>query len=212
MQIGKYGFAAVLACGFFSGSAFAVNLPSVLSTQVITSPVKGDRAGEGLGVLDVTGIPSLDTLGSPNNRVVFLWIGVGNFVTGIGWNVVLQTVAPASRLSDIKMLVTNTSFQPVPNLAISPGAADRFPGGPTTYSHEITKLADVGFANVWAGADGLIRLEFWDSPDHALGQPDGAWLSGSMYFQTLNPIPDIPGSGAPCLVIVASLALRKRTR
>jgi hypothetical protein len=212
MQIGKYGFAAVLACAFFSGSAFAVNLPSVLSTQVITSPVEGDRAGEGLAVLDVTGIPSMDTLGSPNNRVVYLWVGPFNFVTGMGWDVVLQTVAPESRRSDIKMLITNTAFLPLPNFGISPGFADRTPGGPTAYSNNIDKFADLSLPDVWAQSDGLIRLEFFDTPDHAAGLIDGLWVSGNIYFQTLNPIPDIPASGASCLLTFACIALRRRAR
>lgn len=185
---------------------------SVLSSLPITSPA-GERTGEDIAMLDVTGIPSMDTLGSPNNRIVYLWVGEFNFVTGVGWDVALQTTAPGSRRSDISLLMTNTAMQPVPNFGIAPGIQDRTPGGPTQYSSNgIRKFADSNLPNILALSDGLIRLEFWDTPDHLIGQPDGLWVSGSLHFQTMFPIPPIVAPGAINLLGVGAIVFWKRSR
>lgn len=55
-----------------------------------------ERTGANIATLDVSGIPSMDGLGSANNRIEFLWIGPGNAVNGIGWDVVLETILPSS--------------------------------------------------------------------------------------------------------------------
>jgi hypothetical protein len=197
---------------FAGGAASAgVRTESVLASQVVTEPAASERVGAGLAVIDVTGIPSMDGLGSPNNVVIFLWIGPFNSVTGIGWDVVLQTVIPNSRRRDLTMWVrdsTNTQFT---GFGIQPGSADPTPGGPTPYSSDgITKLVEFNIPPVQALADGLIRLEFSDSPDNAPGEADGLWVSGTVSLQTLFPIPTPASVTLGLLLGLRIVGLRQR--
>lgn len=200
-------FGVATTCLSVVGFSAEVASGSVFDSLTITQPTGGERDGADIAIVDVTGIPSMDGLGSPNNIVIFLWIGPLNSVTGIGYDVVLQTVDPSSRRRDISMLITNTAFQPVPNFGFAPGFADPTPGGPTAYSRPLTKFASLGRPDVLAGLDGLIRLEFFDTPDHAPGAPDGLWVSGSFTFQTLNPIP-APFTAVP-LALTGALIFRR---
>lgn len=210
LQTRTIGAAAICFAG---GAASAgVRSESVLASQVVTEPAASERVGAGLAVIDVTGIPSMDGLGSPNNVVIFLWIGPFNSVTGIGWDVVLQTVIPNSRRRDLSMFVrdsTNTQFT---GFGIQPGSPDPTPGGPTPYSSDgILKLENYNIPHVQALADGLIRLEFFDAPDNAPGEADGLWVSGAVSLQTLLPIPT-PLSTTLGLLAISRLGCLQRRR
>lgn len=191
---------------------------SVLSSQVLTEPVGGvavggERAGAGLAVLDVAGIPSVDGANSPNNVVIFLWIGPFNYVTGSGWDVVLQTLVPESRLRDVLLVVRDTNNGEFSGFGIQPGSADPVPGGPTAYSSGgIRKLANYNIPNVQALADGLIRLEFVETRDNAPGQTDALWVSGTVSLQTAFAIPNPVSPGAATLFALAGVATLTRTR
>jgi hypothetical protein len=183
---------------------------SLLDSEAITSPTSDERTGADVAVLDVTGILSMDRHFSATNTVVFLWVGPFNEVNGIGWDVVLMTLVPGSLRSDIRMLITNTALQPVPNFGFAPGSVDRTPGGPTQYIREMSKFSNTGLPNVQALADGLIRLEFFDTPDEAPGEPDGLWVSGTIMFQTVNPIPAPQGASVLLAVMSAKVSRRRR--
>lgn len=194
--------------------AAAAGQPSVVTSIPITAAA-GERTGAGLATIDVTGIPSMDGRGSPNNTVLFMWVGGGNYVNGIGWDVVLQTIAPNSRRRDMSLLLTDTLNLPFTGWGIQPGAADPTPGGPTGYASDgILKVADYGIPPLRAAGDGYIRLEFHESPDHAPGQVDGLWVSGTVSFQTLYPIPPIvsPAAGASFALVGLMLNARRRSR
>lgn len=154
----------------------------------------GERNGADIATLDVAGIPSMDGLGSPNNIVVNLWVGPHNEVTGIGWDVVLQTVAPNSWLTTISALISNSSGAYIGALVVTPGSGHFNPGGPTPFSSdpEIIKLVPNGLGPVVALSDGYIRVEFFEDFDDVPGEVDGRWISGDVRFQTSFPIPPIP--------------------
>ncbi|MBL8745442.1 MAG: hypothetical protein JNK58_03705 [Phycisphaerae bacterium] len=204
---------AILAAAGSCAGVQAASIASVLPTQAITEPASDERVGAGLATVDVTGIPSWDALGSPNNVVRYLWVGPFNEVNGVGLDVVLQTVTPTSWRSEIKIRVTNAGG--VGSINLTPGGGDNSPGGPTHYSTngQILKLANYGIPNTVALADGYIRLEFYDSYDDAPGEIDGLWVSGTVQFQTHFAIPPVPATGTSGLLAIAGIAiLRRRPR
>ncbi len=217
MRHGLWNGAACLAAAGMPVTAWAAR-ESVLSPQVLTDSVGGiasggERVGAGLAVLDVTGIPSMDGPGSPNNVVIFLWIGPFNYVNGLGWDVVLQTLVPGSRRDDIAMTIRDTNNDEFSGLLFIPGAADPAPGGPTAYSSDgILKLANYNIPNVRALADGLIRLEFAEGFEDAPGAADALWVSGAVSFQTVFAIPNPVSPGPASLFALAGVAALRRTR
>ncbi len=168
-------------------AANAAAVDSVLSTQVITEPVGGERVTN-IATVDVTGIPSIDRIGSPLNAVLFVWIGAGNEITGVGWDVVLQTVAPDSWRDDMRISVTNSANDPSTGFGFRPGSGDG-PGGPTSYSSGGIRSVPSSFPIVRARFDGLIRLEFAENYEDAPGEIDGLWVSGEVLLQTRFAIP-----------------------
>lgn len=208
---------AILIAMSGSISSAASPTASVLSDAAavpITSPAGGERVGAGLVTIDVTGIPSMDGPGSPNNLVMFLWVGPHNFVTGIGWDVVLQTLVPGSRRRDITLVVRDTDNGAFTGFGIQPGTVDPTPGGPTPYSSDgIRKLANSGIPNLESLDNGLIRLEFVEGRDDAPGVADALWISGSISIQTAFEIPPIVSPGAfGVFAVTGGMCLRRRQR
>lgn len=201
---------AVAGWSIHALAGIAIARDSLLASQVISDPASGERTGLGLVTLDVTGIASMDRLRSPNNVVVFLWVGPYNVVNGGGFDVYLQTVAPGSRLSDISVAVTNSAFE-LPAFGFSPGALESVPGGPNHYMREVGDLPP-NLPSVQVLADGLVRLEFFDGFDEAPGAPDGLWVSGTVTLQTAFPIPQPVSPGVVGVFGIAGLAAMKRHR
>ncbi|MBL8745531.1 MAG: hypothetical protein JNK58_04150 [Phycisphaerae bacterium] len=151
----------------------------------------------------------MDYNSSLNNFVMYLQVGAGNGVTGIGWDVVLQTLHPSSLISDIRVQITDSTG--LGGFGLVPGLADQSPGGPSSYDSDgqILKLADYSIPHVIAMGDGLIRLEFFDNYDDAVGVADGQWVSGSLFLQTYVPIPN---TSAVSLLAIAGIAGLGRRR
>lgn len=205
----RYLIIACAAVWLAGACGMCAQAQGVLDEITLTEPAGTDRAGEGLAVVDVTGILSMDRHRSSTNVVILLWVGPHNTVNGIGWDVVLETLIPGSFYSDTGVLITNTALQPVPNFGFKPGGAFNESGGPRPFAREMFKFADLDLPGVQALADGLIRLEFFDTPDQMAGQPDGRWVSGTLTFQTINPIPEPVSAGLLALYSLAVLPTRR---
>lgn len=185
--------------------------PSVHSTLTLTEPTDVERVGAGLTTIDVAGIPSMDLPGSPFNTVVFLWIGPFNSVNGIGWDVVLETLVAGSRRRDIAMLVRDTNNNEFSGFIIRPGFEDPTPGGPTDYSSGgIIKFADYDIPPLQALADGLIRIEFAEGREDAIGAADAIWRSGSVRFQLTFEVPTPVSPSVAGLFGMAGIACLSR--
>ncbi|MBL8745045.1 MAG: hypothetical protein JNK58_01675 [Phycisphaerae bacterium] len=182
------------------------------ASDSITSPAFTDRTGYVDVVMDVAGTLSMDALGSANNQIAYFWIGAGNSLNGIGWDVTLQTIHPASRRSDIRVHITNSAGVLGTGFLLAPGILDQSPGGPTNYSSDgqILKLADYNIPSIFALEDGLIRLEFVDLIDESPGSADGLWVNGLLFMQTGAAVPAAPGSFG--LIVFACVASLRRAR
>lgn len=189
----------------------AARAESALDSQIITAATGSERTGADIAVVDVTGIPSMDRLRSPNNVVLFIWVGPFNVVNGFGFDVVLQTLVPGSRLSDIGVAFTNTLGLPGPSFGITPASGVDSPGGPSHFSAPVHDLSPI-FNTVPALADGLIRVEFFDAPNEAEGQADAIWISGAISLQTRNPIPDVVPPSTAWVVFVVGIGALRRNR
>lgn len=200
---------SAVAVFLVAGSAFAAksHWDDVLSAGpgAFGPIVATERSGTVLSV-DVTETVSVDGIGDTDNAVKFLNIGAGNTVNGIGWDVDLIAFAPSWR-SEIAVFITDSSGTGGFNLR--PGADDDSPGGPTTYTSDgrILKLANYQIPDVVALADGLIRLEFYETYDDANGQTDGLWNSGDLFLQV---IPTPASAGLLGLAGIGMLGRKRR--
>lgn len=182
------------------------------SSAAITEPARGGLPPY-FATVDVTGIPSEGALGSGSTTVLSVWVGPSNIVIGVGWDVTIQSIWPTSWLADIGVLVTNSANEPFTGFGLTPGGDDGFPGGPTMYSSNgLQSLDNFGIPPLQVLSDGFIRLEFFELYVDAPGEVEGVWEGGDLYFQTVNPIPDVVSPGSGCIVIAQGLFLIRRRR
>lgn len=186
---------------------------SILSSATLTQPAAGGLPPY-FATVDVTGTPSAGALGSVHTTVMSIWVGPSNTVIGVGWDVTLRSVRPTSWISDIAMFVGNSANVPFDGFFITPGGADGFPAGPTMYSSGgLLPWHVLGVPQVQALADGMIRLEFFETFIDAPGEVEGSWDSGEFFLQTDSPIPPIPAPGAPMFAystIILFLSVRRQ--
>jgi hypothetical protein len=206
----KTSTASAAAVFFAAGSAFAAKTNTSFDDLLKAGPGAfgptgySERSGTVLSV-DVTETPSNDGLGDGDNIVRFINVGAGMVINGIGWDVSLSAIAPSWR-SELTVLVSDSTGTGGFNL--TPGAADDTPGGPTTYTSDgrILKLANYQIPDVIALADGLIRLEFYESYDDVANQTDGFWNSGELFLQV------VPTPASAGLLGLAGIGLLGRKR
>ncbi len=157
----------------FAGPMALTAVPSVFDAQRATIVVE----------FDVAGIQSVNALGDAGNAIRTLNIGAGSEVTGIGWNVSLNAIAP-SYLSEMAVTFGDSTTYFVnltPGNAPNPGTASYSSGG-------IVDLVGLGF-NFAVGSDGLLNMQFFESFDDGPGV-DGEWVSGSLSLQIAQVVPE----------------------
>jgi len=152
-------------------------------------------------VVDVTGIQSYGKLGDPLNTVLLVNVGAYSTINRFSYNVNLT--------ADFEgylryMAVAFSPSDQVGQLYFTPGARS-LDDGPKTFSGDIS-LADLGFS-IPIGADGILRLEFYQSVDFHLGV-DGSWNFGNITFfdDRVAPVAPVP-EPASFLLIGAGLAV-----
>jgi len=178
-------------------------------------------------VIDMTGIESWDLLDDADNIIVDVNIGQGNAVTGISWDVGIATVG-MSWLSEATFLISNSSGSADPNaIGVNPGAGEDASGDMQFSSGGVVDFATNGLPNIAAGADGIIRLQFFESFDDNLDAIDANWSNavspvvaaglGITVGQVLPPVPQVPtlslfGMLALALVLALGTALVLRRK
>ena len=118
--------------------------------------------------------------GSVNNVVNIYNIGSGSLITGIAYNVNVTSYNP-SWVSEIALFFGNSAR--TNGLIFTPGFGDEFSGN-ATYAGTVNLVA-LGL-NTVVGADGLLRLEYFEEFNDFAGAADGIWNSGTITF-TYSP-------------------------
>lgn len=150
-------------------------------------------------------LESWDALGSPNNSVLSLNIGAGNTITGIGWDVEVETVG-ASWLSEPVFRFADSTGADA-GLFLTVGAGNDAPGTMMFSSGGVLDLSDNGIPNITL-ADGILQIELFEGYDDVPGAVD-AFLTGSLTLGLLN---EIPAPGAAALFGLGGLAAARRRR
>lgn len=155
-------------------------------------------------MIDISNRASWDLIDDPDNVVFTVPLAPGARVIGIGYDVTLETVG-FSYLSDATILAEATDFSG--GVFVTPGVEDNFPSlftGPQDYTTDglIDLVAlDLDFT---VAADGLLRVQFYETFDDAEDEIDANWLADSTL--TVQWVPE-PG---PCGGLLLGLLLLRR--
>ena len=149
-------------------SKLLVSLSLLACTSVVAAPL----------VVNVAGVESYGEIGDTGNTVLTFNVGAFATITSIAYNVNLTAFSP-SYLSEIGLYFGDTDQST--GVFFTPGFADDATGT-GTYA-DSANLVDFGLA-FQVGADGLLRLEFFEDFDDASVSPDGIWNFGTITFTT----------------------------
>jgi len=150
---------------------------------------------------------SFDGAGAVGNSVISVNIGAGNTITGIGWDVDIETVG-ASWLSEPVFRFADSSFADA-GLFLTVGIGNDNNGGnvPTNFSSGgVLDLSDNTIPNITL-ADGILQIEIFESYDDVPGAID-AFISGTL---TLG-LAEVPAPGAAALFGLGALGATRRRR
>jgi hypothetical protein len=155
-----------------------VGLSFLMCSSVFAAPL----------VVNVAGIQSYGDLGDSGNTVLTFDVGAFATIIGVSYNVTITAFTP-SFLSEISLLFSDSAQSA--GFSFQPGFADVQPGT-GTYAGS-GNLIDLNLA-FQVGADGLLRLEFFEDPNDESVSPDGIWNSGTI---TITTDADDPGTDVP---------------
>jgi hypothetical protein len=199
-------------------------LPAIAAAAVAFLPATAMAKGGGGGLVatgpsptsmainymtfNVAGIQSFDSMGASGNAVYTMFVGAGAEIMAIGWDVNITAISPSWQsemgvvFSDSMFSDTWVSLRPG-NGANSSGTGSFSSGGPVD-------LVELGYSFT-VGSDGMLRLEFFESYDDAVGAADGFWNSGTLTIGvSAVPEPGTYGLMALGLLGIALVARRRR--
>ncbi len=185
----------------------------ILGLAVSVGALFASSAQAGLLVqnIDVTGIKTYAGLGSAENDKINLNLGGSFHVTGFGWDVLMESRFP-SVLGEMWLRVSNTAgngfFVDFAGTNLNSDAEQFSSGG-------LLDLVALGF-DFFAGADGLVTLEFFEGSFDEWGMVtsgvddmegwDGQFLSGALNLQY------VPEPGTPALAALALFGMLVASR
>lgn len=203
--LAKMAAAAALCLPFLAHAKTTPNSSSVLTGQRSAQIAVGPSATTAF-VLDVAGILSYDEEGNALNTWKSMSIGANARVVGIGWNVTLFADAP-SYLSEMVVSFGDSASR---NLYLTVGLGDDGPGTASYDSGGVVDLVGLGF-DFAVGADGMLKMEFFEDYDDFAGDWDGRWESGTLTILTVQAIPE-PGTYAMMALGLGALGFLARRR
>jgi len=150
--------------------------------------------------VDVTGAQSFGEMGNANNTVLNFNIGANARVTSVSYAVNVTAFDP-SWLSEIGLMFTDSDQ--FDGVIFNPGGGDSFPGTASYADSADLVSLDLDF---FVGADGILRLEFYEDFDDFLTEANGVWNFGTVTFGFENEASAVPEPGS-ILLLGAGLAL-----
>lgn len=146
--------------------------------------------------VDISGVESRDGLGDASNVHLQANLGAGAVVTGISWDVGIETVPP-SWLCEPQVEFTTNGGSGSYSLLFS--ATDCFDG--TGF------YAGGAAVNIAVGGDGILDMEFWENFVDFSDAADAYYLQGSSIT-----IEYVPAPSALALLGLGGLAATRRRR
>lgn len=156
-------------------------------------------------VIDVSGVYTNAGEGNPANTVRIYQLLPGALVDEVSWAMDLQAFSP-SWLSEMRISFLTSDGDGV-YLTAAPG--DDF-SGTGSYAGG-ARLSDFGL-QFSLPANGLLRVEFFESFNDSPVDPDGLFVSGHVTFSNVVPEPSTYGLMALGLMAVGAVARRRRAR
>jgi hypothetical protein len=134
--------------------------------------------------VDITGVESWDLLGDPSNTVLTEFVGEGNAMTGLGWDLTITTVG-ASWLSEAMIYFDGQDLDGS-GLFLTPGVGFGQPGSMQFSSGGILDLTDNGIPNIPIGDDDRLYLEFFESFDDVSDAADAFYSPNASGTPTIS--------------------------
>jgi hypothetical protein len=125
---------------------------------------------------DLPEVASWNAAGDAANFVLETNIGAGSTLISVGWNVFIEAFTPSWR-QDIGLQLSDSAVGATA-VWLNPGAGVAS-AGTGTYASAPVDLGTAGLAFPVL-ADGVLRLEFFESYDDGAAFQDGVWHSGSV--------------------------------
>jgi hypothetical protein len=151
--------------------------------------------------VDYTGVQTNAAFGNPANEVFNYNIGANSQVVGVSWDINIETIG-GSYLSEARFRVTDSAM--TTGVSISAGFGVDNPGNQTFSSGGFLSLTDLAL-DFAVGADGILRVEFWESFVDNAGTGD-AIITGNVSFQY------IPTPGSFAVLGLGGLVAARRRR
>lgn len=127
----------------------------------------------------VAGIQSIDAIDSATNDVLEFNIGAGNALTGISWDVGIETLG-LSWVSEARVQFSSSTGSSDPNaINLTVGNGVNAPGNQEFSSGGVILFSSVPLNDITVGADGILRLQFFESYDDGPGA-DANWRDAVM--------------------------------
>lgn len=159
-----------------TGSGMLMSMTADGSTLAVLPPVITSTPDSFLNI-DVSGVESWDLLDSLNNTILTEFLGAGSSMTGIGWDLTLETVG-GSWLAEQKIYFDGEDLDGT-GLFLTPGIGDGFPGIGSYSSGGIIDLSDNGIQDIVIGPDGLLYIQFFEVFDDVVDAVDSFYQAGS---------------------------------
>ena len=136
--------------------------------------------------VDLAGIPSYGMRGDAANTVLTFNVGANATITSVTYDFTLTAFLP-SFLSEMELALTDSAQST--GVMFTPAPGNRFPGS-ASFSGTADLVA-LGLAfNV--GADGVLRLEFYETLNDTAIAPDGRWDGVLTFGVNGNAETDVP--------------------
>ncbi|NOX60002.1 MAG: PEP-CTERM sorting domain-containing protein [Planctomycetes bacterium] len=168
-------------------SAFAVNelTGAVIGEVDVTPTTLPNNVGIQFAI-DISGLESFDLQGAGSNVVIlFDTLSPGESLNGVGWDLELNGIGP-SWLSEMNVGWTDSASNP----GVITGAMTATQTGPPELvsSGGVLKFSDLAIADIPL-ADGIIRIELFESYDDVALAADGFYGANSIVTVQITPEP-----------------------